>query len=134
MARLAGFEPATLGLEGRCSIQMSYRRNLVGVEGFEPPTSCSQSRRATRLRYTPNCPSNDRVGIILRVLCKVNPNFYFFNLCIESKGNRLPFWLTITRLYGALDFSQPLPSSRNLESNSNIHIKPSTIEPKSRSK
>lgn len=70
LARLAGFEPATLGLEGRCSIRMSYRRItlspkvyaifnklkmnfLVGVEGFEPPTSCSQSRRATRLRYTP---------------------------------------------------------------------------------
>jgi hypothetical protein len=31
---------------------------LVGVEGFEPPTSCSQSRRATRLRYTPP-PSGD---------------------------------------------------------------------------
>ena len=28
--------------------------HMVGVEGFEPPTSCSQSRRATRLRYTPN--------------------------------------------------------------------------------
>ena len=26
---------------------------LVGVEGFEPPTSWSQTRRATRLRYTP---------------------------------------------------------------------------------
>ncbi len=30
-----------------CSIK------LVGVEGFEPPTSCSQSRRATKLRYIP---------------------------------------------------------------------------------
>ena len=29
------------------------RVGMVGVEGFEPPTSCSQSRRATRLRYTP---------------------------------------------------------------------------------
>ena len=27
---------------------------LVGVEGFEPPTPCSQSRCATRLRYTPS--------------------------------------------------------------------------------
>ena len=52
--RPAGLEPATLGLEGRCSIQMSYGRiKLVGVERFELPTSCSQSRRATRLRYTP---------------------------------------------------------------------------------
>jgi hypothetical protein len=57
MARLAGVEPATAGLEGRCSIQLSYRRlqthNLVGAEGFEPPTPCSQSRCATRLRYAP---------------------------------------------------------------------------------
>ena len=32
---------------------MDHLGKVVGVEGFEPPTSCSQSRRATRLRYTP---------------------------------------------------------------------------------
>ena len=26
---------------------------VVGAEGFEPPTLCSQSRCATRLRYSP---------------------------------------------------------------------------------
>ena len=32
---------------------------MVGVERFELPTSCSQSRRATRLRYTPNNTHDD---------------------------------------------------------------------------
>ena len=27
---------------------------LIGARGFEPPTSCSRSRRATRLRYAPS--------------------------------------------------------------------------------
>ena len=30
MARLPGLEPGTLGLEGRCSIQLSYRRIPTG--------------------------------------------------------------------------------------------------------
>ena len=72
MARPEGLEPPTPGLEGRCSIRLSYGRGvgaspvdtlgrlrlpgrgLVGVTGFEPATSCSQSRRATGLRYSPN--------------------------------------------------------------------------------
>ena len=33
----AGLEPATLGLENRCSIQLSYKGNkLVPKEGLEP--------------------------------------------------------------------------------------------------
>ena len=31
----------------------SSELSWVGARGFEPPTSCSQSRRATRLRYAP---------------------------------------------------------------------------------
>src|SRR3954466_5026494 len=29
------------------------KQKLVGARGFEPPTSCSQSRRATSLRHAP---------------------------------------------------------------------------------
>ena len=87
LARPAGFEPATLGLEGRCSIQMSYgrshlglhitenaqyRQKMVGVERFELPTSCSQSRRATRLRYTPDSRSVRKGGMILMLADGVN--------------------------------------------------------------
>src|SRR5229473_2284174 len=67
LARPAGIEPTTPSLEGWCSIQFELRArvrhaaagsaaaaaNLVGVERFELPTPCSQSKCATRLRHTP---------------------------------------------------------------------------------
>jgi hypothetical protein len=57
-----GFEPMTGYLEGSCSIQLSYGvksiKKYVGVAGFEPAASCSQSRRDTGLRYTPKKLSN----------------------------------------------------------------------------
>ena len=34
------------------------RGYMVGLRGFEPPTPCSRSRCATRLRYSPTVPRN----------------------------------------------------------------------------
>ena len=79
-----GFEPPTHGLEGRCSIQLSYRLimlfrkskagdgnrthvsslegwcstielhpHVVGVTGFEPATSWSQTRRSSQAEPHP---------------------------------------------------------------------------------
>ena len=42
---------------------------LVGARGFEPPTSCSQSRRATRLRYAPKINIKGLLPLFLN-LCK----------------------------------------------------------------
>jgi hypothetical protein len=36
-----------------CPTELRGGGGLVGARGFEPPTPCSQSRCATRLRYTP---------------------------------------------------------------------------------
>jgi hypothetical protein len=54
------------------AMRMPPLQGVVGVERFELPTSCSQSRRATRLRYTPNFCSVCRVGMILTALRPVN--------------------------------------------------------------
>ena len=67
-----GFEPMTACLEGRCSIQLSYATRLfrarcsarqrfefhdVGVAGFEPATSWSQTRRDNRATLHPAAES-----------------------------------------------------------------------------
>ena len=56
----SGFEPETACLEGRCSIQLSYAtliayhiKYVVGVAGFEPATSWSQTRRDDRATLHP---------------------------------------------------------------------------------
>ena len=37
---------------------------VVGLTGFEPATSCSQSRRATKLRYSPMCPAQGKAQML----------------------------------------------------------------------
>ncbi len=41
------------------SISATAFSNMVGEEGFEPPTLWSQTRCATKLRYSPRCLTED---------------------------------------------------------------------------
>lgn len=46
MVHAEGFEPSTHGLEGRCSIQLSYARNIIQA-GLEPARLVSTGFRFT---------------------------------------------------------------------------------------
>ncbi len=61
-------------LEGRSGVVLETQKKgqpqngqpleiLVGARGFEPPTSWSQTKRATRLRYAPT----DGIGNMVKV-------------------------------------------------------------------
>ncbi len=50
---------------------------FVGVAGFEPTTSCSQSRRDTGLRYTPKCSLASLKG------CKYTSLFEFSRILLN---------------------------------------------------
>ena len=52
---------------------------MVGVQGFEPWTPCSQSRCATRLRYTPTEPIFYTDRAIRRKSCNISPMVAYFS-------------------------------------------------------
>ena len=82
-----GFEPLTVCLEGRCSIQLSYATLLknVGVAGFEPATSASQTRRDNRATLHPENDCKYKVIIILSksIINKTIVN-YFGDIILTS--------------------------------------------------
>ncbi len=51
----AGSNPIFYALKRRKPAIKAGFLNMVGEEGFEPPTLWSQTRCATKLRYSPRC-------------------------------------------------------------------------------
>ena len=131
----AGVEPATYGLEGRCSIQLSYGQiyagfetilrkteKVVGVQGFEPWTPCSQSRCATRLRYTPTESIFYTDRAIRGKSCKIRPMVAYFSskltkqLCATFGAAMLVFCLLGTHWIGlSHSISHGVSQSQGLE-------------------
>ena len=66
MVGLAGLEPATSRLSGVRSNHLSYKPNfLVEVKGLEPPAPWSQTRCATKLRYTSKYKFNTFIKFLI---------------------------------------------------------------------
>ena len=59
-----GNRTRVISLEGWGSTIELRPQDMVGTTGFEPATSCSQSRRATKLRYSPMCPAQGKAQML----------------------------------------------------------------------
>ncbi len=81
---------------------------MVGAEGFEPPTLCSQSRCATRLRYAPtaslDCSAKEAV---LRF-----PSEARSEMRVDPAGASASFPDTFAALAGNAGGATPQPVSR----------------------
>ena len=60
--------PDAVGISTLFSTPITAGQKMVGVRGFELLTSCSQSRRATGLRYTPVKKSTFKRRLLRSVL------------------------------------------------------------------
>ena len=71
LVRPAGLEPATLGLEGRCSIQMSYGRIFGRGGGIRTPDILLPKQARYQAALHPETRLKDRAQMILAEVQKV---------------------------------------------------------------
>ena len=71
----------THGLEGRCSVQLSYW-HVFGAKGFEPSALWSQTRCATGLRHAPcfELSQLTRVGAFVNIFSRTAAHHRFLNI------------------------------------------------------
>lgn len=72
----AGFEPATSGLAGPCSVHLSYApMNLVAGRGYDPLIrlrgNCFQGSRVCRFHHPAILQSSGESGALLQTLAAV---------------------------------------------------------------
>ena len=78
-----------------------YIEKVVGVQGFEPWTPCSQSRCATRLRYTPTEPLFYTESVIRGKSCKIRLMVaYFYSKFTKQIQTALTVFLLLFCLLG----------------------------------
>ena len=76
-------------LRARFQVVTERDASLVGAEGFEPPTSCSQSRSATRLRHAPRPARMIRTArVAINSVCQFNHACTAENLRVGISGER----------------------------------------------
>ena len=85
---------------------------MVGLRGFEPPTPCSRSRCATRLRYSPTVPRQIAEAKVFgnpsnRTVQSTMPDKI---ACLESQNGMVQFG----NRSASLRFKAGLPSLENL--------------------
>ena len=78
---------------------------MVGAKRFELPTSCSQSRRATRLRYTPNKTCRTALNLLHQLGSLLRNAAYFHADLARPEGFEPPTpkfvaWCSIQLSYG----------------------------------